>query len=302
MQPKKDSVILYFNPYIYAYPLTYYYSFVLPDVYQRNHDYSPYFQELWSADCTDRMGQTPLTFVLVHGAWANSDFWDGIAAELRTMGHNVHTPETPGHGIDNNLNVTHDMYDRAVTNYIISNNLNHVVLVGHSFGGTIVQKVAELVPDRLKRLVFFNAFVLNDGQSAFEEVPPSFQQLSAQLAQSSGNNTVKLPFPIFRETFSNLGSLEQAKAIYENSPAEPAKPLLEKLDLKTFYTLNIPKSYVYLTEDNVLPQDNMQYGWHPHMSSRLGLFRLIKGHGDHMTTAYFNPKYVAHRLYEAGRD
>lgn len=245
---------------------------------------------------------SPLTFVLVHGAWANADFWNYVAFELRKMGHTVYTPEIPGHGSDPNMNVTHEMYDRAVANFIVANNLKDVILVGHSFGGTIVQKVAELIPDRLKRLVFFDAFVLKDGESAFEEVPPEFQQLASQLAQSSGNNTVRLPFPVFRERFTNLASLEQAKAIYDRSPAEPAKPLLEKLDLKKFYQLNIPKSYVYLTEDNLLPQDNVKYGWHPYMSGRLGLFRLIKGQGDHMTTAYFEPQYLANKLYEAGRD
>lgn len=243
----------------------------------------------------------PLTFVLVHGSWADSGFWDGIAAELRRMGHVVYAPEYPGHGPDTNKAVSHAMITKSVADFITANQLQDVILVGHSFGGTVVQKTAELVPDRIKRLVFYNAFVLNDGESLADEFPPSARQGFQQLLQSSKDNTIMLPFPLFRETFVNLASLEVAEQIYKGITPEPAKPLFEKLDLKKFYSLTMPRSYLYFTEDNVLPQGN-GYGWHPHMSSRLGLFRLIKGHGDHMTTAKTEPALVAARIYEAGRD
>ena len=244
----------------------------------------------------------PLTFVLIHGSWTDASFWDGIAAELRAMGHNVHVLKYPGHDGDPNTNVQHAMLSRSVADYIVSHGLRDVVLVGHSFGGTIVQKTAELVPDRLKRMVFMDAFVLKDGESLIEEVPPQAQALFDQLRASSGNNTIMLPFPLFRETFANLATLEQARWLYDRIQPEPAGPLYEKLDLKAFYKLTTPRSYLYLTEDNVLPQGQPGYGWHPHMSSRLGLFRLLKSPGDHMSTARTHPRWIAWRLYEAGRD
>lgn len=248
-----------------------------------------------------RTRQQPLTFVLVHGAWADSSFWDEISAELRKMGHTVYAPEYAGHGADPNKAVTHAMMTKSIADFITSHNLRDIVLVGHSFGGTLVQKTAELVPDRIKRLVFLNAFVLKDGQSPADEFPPSAREGFKELRKNSKNDTIMLPFPLFRDTFVNLGSLEFAKQLYDRISPEPAKPLYEKLDLKKFYSLKLPKSYVYLTEDNVLPQ-TMTYGWHPHMSSRLGLFRLIKDNGDHMTTAKTEPAKVARSLYAAGRD
>ncbi|MDF2926128.1 MAG: alpha/beta fold hydrolase [Paenibacillaceae bacterium] len=244
----------------------------------------------------------PLTFVLVHGAWADACFWNGIAAKLCRMGHTVYIPEYPGHGPDPNKDVTHDMISRSVADFITSRNLCHVVLVGHSFGGTVIQKTAELVPDRIRRLVFQNAFVLEDGQSAADEFPPATRQAFEQLLRSSKDNTIMLPFPVFRDMFVNLASLELAKELYSTITPEPGKPLFEKLDLKKFYSLNIPKSYVYLTEDNVMPQGNSRYGWFPHMAERLGMFRLIKGHGDHMTNARTEPCMVARKIYEGSRD
>lgn len=243
----------------------------------------------------------PLTFVLIHGSWADASFWNGVAAELQKMGHTVYAPEYPGHGNDPNKNVTHAMITKSVADYIVAHDLRDIVLVGHSFGGSVIQKTAELVPDRIKRLVFMDGFVLGDGQSVADQLPPSVKQTFEQLRQKSKDDTILLPFAFFRELFVNLADLGLARQLYSEVRPEPAKPLFEKLDLKKFYSLNTPKSYLYLTEDNVLPQGE-GYGWHPHMSGRLGLFRLIKSHGDHMTFFRSEPALLAKRLYEASRD
>jgi pimeloyl-ACP methyl ester carboxylesterase len=249
-----------------------------------------------------RERQQPLTFVMIHGAWADASFWDGIAAALRKKGHTVYAPEYPGHGTDPNKAVTHAMLTKSLADFITSHNLHNVVLVGHSFGGSLVQTVAQLVPDRLKRLVFLDAFVLNDGEMVADEFPPAAKEAFQKLRQSSNDDTIMLPFPLFRETFVNLGRLELAQKLYKKISPEPAKPFFEKLDLKKFYTLTMPRSYLYLTEDNVLPQGSTEFGWHPHMSSRLGLFRLIKAPGDHFSTAITEPDRIAQKIYEAGRD
>ena len=102
------------------------------------------------ADSSYRAKQQPLTFVLVHGSWADTSFWAGIASELSKKGHTVYVPEYPGHGADPNKNVTHTMMSKSIVDFIISHKLHNVILVAHSFGGTLIQKVAELVPDRLK--------------------------------------------------------------------------------------------------------------------------------------------------------
>lgn len=243
----------------------------------------------------------PLTFVLVHGAWADASFWNPVAAELRAKGHAVYIPEYPGHGSDLNTNVTHGMISKAVADYITANNLRDIILVGHSFGGSVVQKVAELVPDRIKRLVFMNAFVLGDGQSVADQFPQPAQQAFEQLRKASKEDTIMLPFPLFRDAFVNVADLALAQRLYNEVRPEPAKPSFEKLDLKAFYKLPTPRSYLYLTEDNVLPQGE-GFGWHPHMSSRLGMFRLIKSPGDHMTYFRTKPALLAQRLYEASRD
>jgi pimeloyl-ACP methyl ester carboxylesterase len=259
--------------------------------------YAPYSLE----ESHRKPPQQKLTFVLVHGSWADAHFWDGIAAELRKKGHVVYTPEYAGHGNDPNKAVTHAMITKSVVDYITKLNLHDIVLVGHSFGGTVIQKVAEQVPDRIKRLVFWDAFVLKDGESLVDELPPQTRQGFEQLRAASHDDTIMLPFPLFRALFVNTATLEEAKWIYARVTPEPAQPLFEKLDLKAFYALPTSKSYLFFYQDNVFAGAE-GLGWYPHMASRLGLFRLIVGDGDHMTDAFTRPAMVAQKLYEAGRD
>ncbi|MGO4185691.1 alpha/beta fold hydrolase [Paenibacillus sp. MCAF9] len=269
---------------------------------QNTINYAYPYSDVFATSVRLMQSEQPLTFVLVHGSWADASFWNGIGYELTSMGHTVFAPEYPGHGADPNKNVTHEMISHSVAASIASRNLQQIILVGHSFGGSVIQKVAELIPERIRRLVFLDAFVLNDGEMVADEFPAPVKASFQQLRENSKDDTIMLPFSLFRETFVNLASLGLAEKMYSMVSPEPAKPFYEKLDLKVFYSLNMPKSYIFLTEDNVLPQYNSEYGWHPHMSNRLGLFRYIQGHGDHMSTAKTHPEMLAHRIYEAGRD
>jgi hypothetical protein len=108
-----------------------------------------------------------------------------------------------------------------------------------------------------------------------------------------------MPFDIWRETFLNDADLDLAQSSYAQLSPEPHQPFIDKLDLKQFYSLPIPKSYLYCTEDNVLPQG--EWGWHPRMSSRLGLFRLVQMPGSH-EVIFSNPVGLAEKIIVAGRD
>jgi hypothetical protein len=78
---------------------------------------------------------------------------------------------------------------------------------------------------------------------------------------------------------------------------------VEKLDLKKFYELiqsgQVACSYLNCTEDIALPQG--EWGWHPRMSNRLGLFRLVQMPGSH-EVIFSNPTGLAEKIIEAGRD
>ena len=241
-----------------------------------------------------------MRYILVHGSWHTGELWEPVAALLRNAGHEVHTPTVAGHGHGADKSVNHAQCTQSIVDYIVQNDLRDAVLLGHSYGGTIVSKVAEAVPERLRRLIYWNAFVLQDGESLLDNVPPHYRALFGDLARASGDNSVTLPFPIWREAFINDADLETAQRTYALLSSEPYQPFVDKLDLKRFATLQIPRSYISCTVDTALPQ-GPEWGWHPRMSSRLGLYRLVQLAGSH-EVMFTHPDRLAAAIDAAGRD
>ncbi len=238
-------------------------------------------------------------FVLVHGSWQDGRTWEPVTPFLERMGHQVWTPTIAGHQPSGNKGVSHADCVASIVEFIKHHGLDDFVLVGHSFGGTVIQRVAEEVPDRIRRLVFWNAFVLNDGDNLDSNTPPHYRALFEQIAQPDGS--AMLPFPIWREVFINDGDLALARRVYDQllSPT-PRRSHTDAVPLKTFFSLQIPKGYLNCTEDIALPP-GPEWGWHPRMSSRLGLHRLVQMPGSHQVN-FTNPELLARKIVEAGRD
>lgn len=239
------------------------------------------------------------SFVLVHGSWDDGSAWDATIRQLDSDGHQAFAPTIAGRGKGVPKLVNHAQSTQSIVAYITANSLADFVLVGHSFGGTIISKVAEAIPGKIRRLVFLNGFVLKDGNSLVDEVPPHYAALFTQLSRESADHTVMIPFPIWREAFVNDADLDLARWTYSQLSPEPFQPSLDKLDLKKFYSLDIPKSYINCTEDTALPMG--EFGWHPRMSGRLGLYRLVQMPGGH-EVIFTNPIGLAKKIIEAGRD
>jgi len=239
------------------------------------------------------------TFVLVHGAWHDGSAWNATIRHLEKSGHRTFAPTTTGNGKSASRKVTHAMCSKSVVDAIVASDLRDFILVGHSFGGTVISKVAEAIPERIRRLVFLTAFVLRDGKSLLDEVPPETASFFVHVARESADNSIKLPFPVFREQFINDASLEMAQNVYSQLSPQPFQPLADCLDLSKFYSLPTPKSYINCTEDIALPPG--EFGWHPRMSARLGLYRLTQMPGSH-EVMYSNPAGLAEKIIEAGRD
>ena len=240
-----------------------------------------------------------MRYVLVHGSWHDGALWGPVADKLRADGHEVETPTIAGHGQGVDKAVSHADCVRSIADFIVERDLSDVVLVGHSFGGTVVAPVAGEIGERLRRLVFWNAFVPEDGNSLDDEVPPHYRELFAHIAAASGDNTVTLPYPIWREAFINDADAELAQSSYAQLSPEPYRCFTDKLDLGAFYASQVPRSYLNCTEDIALPPG--EWGWHPRMSSRLGLYRLVQMPGSH-EVMFTNPGGLAAKLVEAGRD
>lgn len=241
------------------------------------------------------------TYVLVHGSWHDGALWEPVAGHLRDAGHVVHTPTVAGHGKGVDKNVDHAACVASIVDYLVAEDLTDVVLLGHSYGGTIIARVFEEAPERIRRLIFWNAFVPAPGNSLLDEVPPHYRDLFAQIAGASPDNTVMLPFPIWRENFIQDADEETAQRTYELLSPEPFQPFVDKLPLDRFYAnlMTVGRSYLNATEDIALPPG--EWGWHPRMSGRLMGARLVQLPGSH-EVMFTNPALLAAKIVEAGRD
>src|SRR5262252_3920884 len=103
--------------------------------------------------------------VLIHGTWHGGWAWKEVIECLSRKGHCAHAPTLAGHGPGaTRFGVTHRDCVASVVSYIRQHSLENITLVGHSFGGTVVQKVAEELFARIRRTVFLNALILNHTQ------------------------------------------------------------------------------------------------------------------------------------------
>ena len=110
-----------------------------------------------------------LTFVLVHGTWHGGWVWRDVRQRLRALGHQVFTPTCTGCGEREHLSspdVGLDTHIRDIINVIEFEELDNVVLVGHSFAGLTITGVADGLRDRIRHLIFFDALVPHDGRLA----------------------------------------------------------------------------------------------------------------------------------------
>lgn len=163
----------------------------------------------------------------------------------------------------------------------------------------IITGVADLAPERIRRLIYWNAFVPNNGESLNDMVPPHYVGLFDAIAAERGDGSVVLPFPIWREAFINDADLELAKKAYDVLNPHPLATFSDKVALKSNPAeMQLAKSYINCTEDTALPHS---HGWHPRLSEKLGLFRLVQVPGSH-ELCFSDPARLAKAIMEAGRD
>lgn len=111
------------------------------------------------------------TFVLIHGGIQGGWVWERVIALLRAAGHEAFAPTLTGCGELAHL-LTRDVgletHVQDVVNVLEGDDLHDVILVGHSYGATVVTVVADRVRDRLAHLVIVDGAQPLPGQSMMD--------------------------------------------------------------------------------------------------------------------------------------
>jgi pimeloyl-ACP methyl ester carboxylesterase len=122
------------------------------------------------------MTQNIKNVVLVHGAFADGSGWAPVASILKSNGYKVSVAQPPE---------TSYADDQKCTKAAIDAMDGPVVLVGHSYGGSIITEAGN--HPMVKALVYIAAFALDEGESCAsieQDVPQASQ---AFKPDSNGN-------------------------------------------------------------------------------------------------------------------
>ena len=107
-------------------------------------------------------------YVIVHGAWGGGWAFKKVDSLLRATGSVAYRPTLTGQGERVHLatkDIGLDTHINDVVNTILFENLNNVILIGHSYGGMVVTGVADRIPERIMKLIYIDAFVPEDNES-----------------------------------------------------------------------------------------------------------------------------------------
>ncbi|MBP8537570.1 alpha/beta fold hydrolase [Streptomyces sp. MK37H] len=188
------------------------------------------------------------TYLLVHGAWHSGQCWERVVPLLAAAGHRVVAPTLTGYGDTAHLagpEVGLDTHVDDIVGLITGEDLTDVVLVGHSYAGLVISSAANQVPERIGHLVYLDAMVPEDGESAADVQPISQAMIDQAVASESG---WRVPPPAEMEPPRGLfGVTEPADVAWLRSMLsdQPVRCLQEPVRLDNPAVNAIPRTHIH---------------------------------------------------------
>jgi len=203
------------------------------------------------------------TFVIVHGAWHGAWCWQKIVPLLEAQGHRVRTPELPATGADMSdpAKVTVESWARFVAD-LIAAEAEPVILVGHSRGGVVISRAAEILPGRIRRLVNVPGYLLSEGGTLAEAARGDLESLvPPNMIPAEGGVTCDLRESVIRDALFGLCSESDYELAVTLMRPEPLKPLVTPLRVTDERFGQVPRTYIECSQDRTItlgPQRRMQ--------------------------------------------
>ena len=169
-------------------------------------------------------------YVIVHGAWGGGWAFKKVDSLLRAKGAIVYRPTLTGQGERVHLATTEtglDTHIKDVVNTILYEDLHDVILVGHSYGGMVITGVIDSVADRIRKVIYLDAFVPENGESL-----ASIQGAGAERLKQMAKGGFLVP------PWVPAGKLPPKDVPH------PLKTITDTLVLKNPMRLKIPTTYI----------------------------------------------------------
>jgi len=187
------------------------------------------------------------TFVLVHGAWHGGWKWRLVAPLLRSAGHEVFAPTLTGLGERAHLarpGIDLDLHIQDVVALIEMEDLREVVLLGHSYGGMVVTGAADRVPERIRRLVYLDAFVPENGKCLLDYVEAAVPERAAAFRKEGEQFGSVAPPPL------SLWGIVRPEHVAFARPRETRHPygaFTQPIRLVNSAARALPKTFIHCT-------------------------------------------------------
>lgn len=189
------------------------------------------------------------TIVLVHGGWADASCWNAEVAALERLGYPTIAPANPLRGIAS---------DAAYIRSILKTIPGPIVLVGHSYGGTVITNAAVGVPN-VKALVYIAGFAPAKGETQLQlvakypgsEVKQNLIQRAYPLAGGGDGTDLYLTEHGYETAFAN--DLPKGAADRMWAEQRPFSLAAFAATSGTPAWMTIPSWYLVSTEDHAIP-------------------------------------------------
>jgi pimeloyl-ACP methyl ester carboxylesterase len=206
-------------------------------------------------------------YILIHGAWEESKMWQYVSPILEQNGHKVTAIDLPGHGENKQplSQVTMAGYIKSVVDAI--KKLDHkVILVGHSMTGAVISQVAELIPEKIERLIYVAAFLLKEGGSVLEAMQNDRDgKFFPEVIFSEDKTSASVP----EQALRNIGFHDVEEKVIQRvlplmAEQQATEPFMAKVVVSDKNFGSIPKTYIRTSIDKVTSpalQDTMIANW-----------------------------------------
>jgi len=194
------------------------------------------------------------TFVLIAGAWHGAWCWQKIVPLLEAQGHRVRIPDLPATGADTTdpAKATLESWARFVAE-LLAAEPEPAILVGHSRGGVVISRAAEILPDKVRRLVYLCAYLLPAGSTLAETARGDQESLvPPNMIPAAGGLTCNLRGSVIRDALFGLCSDADYEHALTQMRPEPLKPLVTPLRVTLERFGRIPRAYIECSHDRTI--------------------------------------------------
>ena len=194
------------------------------------------------------------TYVLIHGAWHGAWCWKNVTPLIEKEGHKVVAPDLPGHGKDTRpiAEITLQAYTDRVCQ-ILDEQSESVILVGHSMGGVVITQTAEYRPEKIKKLVYVTAFLLQNGEFLLQHTWPDTEALVLpNLIMSEDQSYATVKEEALKEAFYADCSDEDVEFAKSRLVPQAAAPFATPVSTTEENFGRVPRAYISCLRDKAI--------------------------------------------------